>query len=112
METKIQLLHPEGKKAVSMTPVKYEQMKAAVMHAFPDDLEVNHTQMLQSVHEYFDKNSINFEGSLDWHFEWVKLDLEARKVIIRSNSKPARYLKAKPVPGENKSRNDWENFES
>ncbi len=112
METKIQLLHPQGKKAVSMIPDKYEQMKAAILNAFPDDNEVDHTQILQSVHKYFGKNSIKFEGSVDWYFEWVKLDLEARKVIIRSSSKPVCYTKAKPVSGENKSSNDWENFES
>lgn len=112
METKIQLLHPLGKKAVNMTTAKYDKMKAAIMNAFPDDNEVDHTRILQSVHEYFDKNSIKFEGSVDWHFEWVKLDLEARKEIIRSSSKPVSYVKAKPISGENKSRNDWENFES
>lgn len=111
MEPKIQLLHPEGKKAVSMTTVKYEQMKAAIMNAFPDDNEVNHTLMLQSVHEYFDRNSIKFEGSVDWHFEWVKLDLEARKAIIRSGINPVKYKKVKPVAGENRGRNDWENYE-
>jgi hypothetical protein len=33
--------------------------------------------------EDFKRNKTLFEGSVEWHMEWVKLDLEARKVITR-----------------------------
>ncbi len=33
-----------------------------------------------------------FSGSISWYAETVKLDLEARKLIKRTNSKPQKYL--------------------
>lgn len=34
-----------------------------------------------------------FQGSLPWHLEWVKLDLEARKAIRRvPGTSPQRYI--------------------
>ena len=32
-----------------------------------------------------------FEGGIQWYGETVKLDLEARKIIERSGSKPEKY---------------------
>jgi len=35
-----------------------------------------------------------FEGSVEWHMEWVKLDLEARKLIIRTcDDAPVKFNK-------------------
>lgn len=37
-------------------------------------------------------NKTKFEGSVEWHMEWVKLDLEARKEIRRIGDKyPVRF---------------------
>lgn len=33
----------------------------------------------------------NFEGNVQWYGETVKLDLEARKVIERTKTKPEKY---------------------
>jgi hypothetical protein len=33
----------------------------------------------------------NFEGGIQWYGETVKLDLEARKIIERTGSKPEKY---------------------
>jgi hypothetical protein len=33
----------------------------------------------------------NFEGNVQWYGETVKLDLEARKVIERTRTKPEKY---------------------
>jgi hypothetical protein len=32
-----------------------------------------------------------FEGGVQWYGETVKLDLEARKIIERTHTKPVRY---------------------
>ena len=38
----------------------------------------------------------NFDGGVQWYGETVKLDLEARGVIERTNDKPQKYkLKSK-----------------
>lgn len=92
METKIQLQHPEGKKAVSMDPDKYRILKEALINILKTRGEATHDEILQAVNDEFNKNCTKFEGSVEWHLEWVKLDLEARKEIRRTRAKnPVRY---------------------
>jgi hypothetical protein len=88
MDTKIQLLHPSGKKAVRIDKAKYEILKNALIDCLRVNGESTYTDILQSITENFRRNKIKFEGSLEWHIEWVKLDLEARKIIRRINDKP------------------------
>lgn len=87
MEQKIQLIHPAGKKAVKMDKIKYEAIKKVLLHHLTIKGELSHSEILQSVQYDFLKNDINFEGSVAWHTEWVKLDLEARNKIKRIRSK-------------------------
>ncbi len=48
--------------------------------------------MLQAITQDFTRNKTKFEGSIEWHMEWVKLDMEARKEIVRKTDKsPIRY---------------------
>jgi hypothetical protein len=44
-------------------------------------------ELLQAINEDFKKNKTKFEGSINWHLEWVKLDLEAKNEIKRSSNK-------------------------
>jgi len=83
MESRIQLKHPAGKKAVSMDQQKYATIEKALMNCLRAGGEVTHTEILKSLTEEFKKNNTTFEGSVEWHLEWVKLDLEARNVIKR-----------------------------
>ena len=83
METKIQLRHPEGKKAISMEKGKYEVMKKTLLNCLSANGPSTHMEILQAITEDFKQNSIVFSGSLEWHMEWVKLDLEAGKEIKR-----------------------------
>ena len=87
METKIQLRHPAGKKAVSMNKGKYDAIKKALLNHLGTKGESTHSEILQAITEDFKKNSIKFEGSVEWHMEWVKLDLEARNEIKRIEDK-------------------------
>ena len=90
---KIQLIHPFGKKAVSINKRQYDVLKNAIMTYLKASGESTLSEMLQAITEDFKKNKINFEGSVAWHFEWVKLDLEARKEIKRANDKtPIKYV--------------------
>ncbi len=93
METKIQLKHPAGKKAVSMDKSKYDSLKKVLLNRLKTKGESTHAEILQSITENFKKNKIKFAGSIEWHMEWVKLDLEARKVIRRvPNTSPQEYV--------------------
>lgn len=83
MEQKIQLKHPQGKKAIKMYKTKYEILKKALLEHLNQKGESTHTEIWKTTAENFKKKKINFEGSIQWHMEWVKLDLEANKVIKR-----------------------------
>jgi len=83
MESKIQLRHPTGKKAISMEKGKYEVIKKALLNCLSAKGPSTHAEILQAITEDFKQNNIVFDGSLEWHMEWVKLDMEARKEIKR-----------------------------
>ena len=83
MEAKIELKHPQGKKAVTMEAEKYNTLKAAIINCLKMKPELSHKELKQAVATYLEKNKIQFIGSVPWHLEWVKLDMEARKEIKR-----------------------------
>ena len=92
MEQKIQLNHPAGKKAVSMNKEKYNAVEKSVLNCLKAKGESTHTEILKAVTEDFKKNETLFEGSIEWHMEWVKLDLEARKKITRiADTSPIKF---------------------
>ena len=93
MNQKIQLIHPAGKKAVSIDKEKYDVLKKALMNYLKTKGEATHAEIFQAITEDFKKNKIKFEGSVEWHLEWVKLDLEARKEIKRISDKtPIKFM--------------------
>lgn len=83
MEQKIQLKHPTGKKAISMDKEKYDVVEKSLLICLKGKTEATHKEILNAITKDFRKNKIEFEGSIEWHMEWVKLDLEARKKIAR-----------------------------
>lgn len=98
METKIQLKHPAGKKAVSMDNVKYETVLKALLNCLKTNGDSTHKEILRAITDEFENNNTKFEGSVEWHMEWVKLDLEARKEITRIADKtPVRFAIVKYV---------------
>ncbi|MEP7266454.1 MAG: hypothetical protein ABI844_02425 [Saprospiraceae bacterium] len=93
MEQKIQLKHPEGKKAINMNKSKYDALKNALLIHLKKKGELTYVELLDAITEEFKKNKIKFEGSIQWHMEWVKLDLEANKIIQRvKNTTPQKYI--------------------
>jgi hypothetical protein len=87
MEQKIQLIHPQGKKAISMDKGKYDIIRMYLLKYLKSKKEVTHAEIQNAISEEFKRNKIKFEGSLEWYTEWVKLDLEARKEIKREGAK-------------------------
>lgn len=93
MEQKIQLKHPEGKKAVRMSKAKYDVLKKALLNYLKKKGGSTHTEIWHEVADDFKINNIKFEGSIQWHMEWVKLDLEANKIIERvKGTSPEKYV--------------------
>ena len=74
---KVQLQHPEGKHAVQMQKSKYESVKQAIIESIEENGPTQFLDLIDLVKEKLP----DFDGSTAWHFESVKLDLEARKVI-------------------------------
>ena len=54
---------------------------------FRSNGESTHSEIVESVTKELKQNKTKFEGSIEWHTEWVKLDLEARKEIKRTADK-------------------------
>jgi hypothetical protein len=83
MEQKIQLKHPEGKKAISMDKGKYSVIEKSLLICLKGKAAATHKEILNGITEDFNKNKLKFEGSIEWHMECVKLDLEAKNKITR-----------------------------
>ena len=88
-DEKILTLHPEGKKGVNISRKKYDAMKEVVLHILEERREVAWREMIPLV-----KTEIgpDFEGSVPWYFESVKLDLQAKGEIKVENIKGLQYL--------------------
>ena len=92
MKQKIQLTHPEGKKAISMDKEKYGVIEKSLLKLLKGRAGSTHKEILNAIIEDVKKNKLKFEGSIEWHMEWVKLDLEARKKITRmADTTPIKY---------------------
>ena len=86
-EEKILTRHPLGKSGKNISKQKYDTLKKAILSALKDR-QLTHTQLFNELN-----NRLNgkFAGNVSWYGETVKLDLEARKMIERTSSKPQRY---------------------
>jgi len=88
MEQKIKLQHPAGKKALSMDASKYNALKKSILNHLKATGEATHAELLEAITDDFRKHKVKFADSVEWHMEWVKLDLEANKAIKRVGAKP------------------------
>jgi plasmid replication initiation protein len=86
-EDKVLTKHPLGKRGRSISKQKYEAVKRAMLSALRSR-EMTHTELFKAL---VTKLKGKFDGNISWYGETVKLDLEARKAIIRTASKPQLY---------------------
>lgn len=86
-EEKILTKHPQGKTGRNISRKTYDIVKTALLAALGKK-ELTHTELFEQLNK---KLKGKFEGNVGWYGETVKLDLEARKIIERTNSKPQRY---------------------
>jgi len=89
---KILTKHPVGKTGRNIERQKYEMLKQGILSALQDK-ELTHTDLFDHLNNTLRES---FSGNVSWYAETVKLDLEARKIIERTSSKPQKYrLKSK-----------------
>ena len=86
-EEKILTKHPLGKSGKNISKQNYETLKQAIFSALRNK-ELTHTELLNQVSKSLKGE---FSGNISWYAETVKLDLEARKTIERTSSKPQKY---------------------
>src|SRR5438309_2290821 len=86
-EEKILTKHPLGKSGKNIDRQKYETLKKAIVTALKNK-ELTHTELSNRLNQTLKSK---FSGNISWYGETVKLDLEARKIIERTSSKPPKY---------------------
>ena len=86
-EEKILTKHPFGKSGKNIDKQKYETLKKAMLSALQNK-ELTHTELFNQLGKSLKEK---FSGNISWYAETVKLDLEARRLIERTSSKPQGY---------------------
>jgi hypothetical protein len=87
-EDKVQTLHPSpGKSNKKIDRTKYDIIKAAILEILKTT-EPTHNELFETLNK---KLNGKFEGNINWYGETVKLELEARRLIERTNDKPQKY---------------------
>ena len=87
LEEKILTKHPSGKTGRNISVQKYETLKKAILASLGSK-SLTHTELFERLNN---KLSGKFEGKISWYGETVKLDLEARKIVERTSTKPQKY---------------------
>jgi Family of unknown function (DUF6958) len=86
-EEKILTKHPLGKRGKNISKQKYERLEKAILSALKKR-QLTHTELFDELNKSLKGR---FSGNISWYGETVKLDLEARKIIERTSSKPQKY---------------------
>ncbi len=87
-EEKIATLHPTpGKVNKVIAKSKYDFIRSQLLDILKN-AELTHTELMESLYASVKDN---FEGGVQWYGEVVKLDLEARRILERTKSKPEKY---------------------
>ncbi len=88
MKEKILTLHPDGKQGVNISSEKYDIIRQAILSVLGEQKETRFKDLPAEVEQ---KLESSFDGSISWYVTTVKLDLEARGLIIRvAKSSPQR----------------------
>ena len=87
IKEKILTKHSHGKSGRNIDKKTYELFKDAILFALQNS-ELSHTELFTQLNK---KLKNEFSGNISWYGETVNLDLEARKLIVRTDSKPQKY---------------------
>lgn len=87
-EDKILTKHPQGKNGRNISRATYELIKKEMIAAVTKK-PLTATEIFSVLKKKLGKK---IDGNVGWYGETVKLDLEARKVIQRTSTKPQKYI--------------------
>ena len=88
IEAFIQTLHPDSNKTnKKISLAKYNVIKENMLIILANT-PLTHTALMEALYA---RVKDTFEGGVQWYGETVKLDLEARKIIERTKTKPEKY---------------------
>ncbi|HZJ52784.1 MAG TPA: hypothetical protein VFD38_01490 [Myxococcaceae bacterium] len=79
--------HPQRKSGRNISREKYDQVRSAILAVLGRG-ELTHSELMERLAA---RLRSGFEGNPHWYGETVKLDLEARRVIERTTSRPQKY---------------------
>jgi hypothetical protein len=79
--------HPQRKSGRNISREKYDQVRSAILEVLERG-ELTHSELMARLAARLRNR---FEGNPHWYGETVKLDLEARRVIERTDARPQKY---------------------
>jgi hypothetical protein len=89
---RIQLIHPEGKKAVTMERGKYEVLKTSFLDCLKAKRTAPFKELVFDVTADLDRRKIKIDGVIEWNLFWVMLDMESRNELKRDKTlSPQQY---------------------
>jgi hypothetical protein len=83
---KIQLIHPEGKKAIKMDRDKYDVLKTTFIDCLKEKQAAPFDELLMCVKAALITQKTEIKGVLQWNLFWVSLDLEARQELKKDKT--------------------------
>jgi hypothetical protein len=78
---KIQLLHPQGKNAPNINLDTYKIFERAILSVLKVYQPLTFTDLSNGVKDFFMRNNVKFNGSVDWYTISVKYHLESTNKI-------------------------------
>ena len=90
MSEKIMTLHPDGKQGVNIDKSKYDTVRQAIEQVLREQPGTTFSQLTDAVGK---RIGDTFDGSVSWYVVSVKLDLEARGVLVRANERSPQRLR-------------------
>lgn len=88
---KILTLHPTSKSGRNISRHIYDICREAILDTLRDQ-ELTHNELFAYLNTRLHGK---FAGNISWYGETVKLDLEARGIIVRSDDVPQKYRRSR-----------------
>jgi len=83
---KVQLKHPEGKKAISMEKAKYAALKSSFTDCLKTKKSAPFDELLADVTSDLQNKKLKIQGVIKWNLFWVTLDMEANKELKKDKT--------------------------
>lgn len=94
---RIMTLHPAGKKGVSIDRAKYDVVRQEIEQALRDQPGLAFGELTETVNR---RIGATFDGSVSWYVVSVKLDLEARGLVERVDTRGPQRLRLAQSDGK------------